>query len=259
MEMLKYCTSQSMRAFALIILLLCPSVIKAQVEIHLDGTGGEEWLQPYLDQTGSEYGFVYGKEYYPYYYRARNSPILRDDERRTASLTFDGRTYDNLELQYDTYIDAVVYGYESLPLENKMRKVSLNKYELSSFDLYFIADTMHFRYFAHDRDTSFNLDDGFYEVVRDSKTKFIIRHRSEKYINLNTPDRHAFDDYLYKPLFYINTGDGYQKITSRKHFTGLFNAGAGKVSRFLRAARIRIRKADKRQICEVLQYYEQLD
>ena len=259
MDVPKYNTSQGMTVFVLTFLLLCSPVAKAQVDIQLDKIEGGEWLQLYLDQTDSEIGFVHGKEYYPYYYRSVNSPVLRAEERRTASLTFDGRTYDNIVLQYDTYTDEVIYTYDNLFIDDKIRKVSLNKYDVGSFDLCFSGDTMHFRYFAQANDSLFNLSDGFYEVVRDSKTKCVIRHQSEKNIVLNSPGSYAFDDYLYKPVCYINTGDGYQKFTSRKQFTRLFNSSSVQISRFLRSNRIRIKKADKVQISEVLKYYEQLN
>jgi hypothetical protein len=259
MDVPRHHSSRGMRFFALVVLLLFSPVIKGQVHIHLDKIEGGDWLQLYLDQTGSEIGFVNGKEYYPYYYRSMNSPIFRADERRKASLTFDRRIYDNLVLQYDTYLDEVIFTYDTLFLGDKIRMVSLNKYNVSSFDLYFSGDTIHFRYYAKEKDPDFNLSDGFYEVVHDSKTKCIIRHQSEKYTILDSPGSYAFDDYLYKPGCYINTGDGYQKITSRKQFTRLFNSSSVQISRFLRTNRIRIKEADKGQISGVLKYYEKLN
>ena len=247
------------RVFAFVLLFLCSPLVKSQDDIHIDKIEGGDWLRFYLDQTSIKRGFVNGREYYDYYFRSMHSPILRDDEPRTAILTFRGRTYNNLDLQYDTYTDEVVYAYDSLILGDKFRKVSLNKYDVDRFDLCFRKDTMHFMYLSTEIDSSFSLNDGFYEIAHDSKTKFIIRHVSVKYTILDSPGTYAIDDYQYKPVNYINTGDGYKKITSRKQFVRLFNSSSSQISRFLRTNRINIRKADKRQISVVLNYYEQLN
>ena len=233
--------------------------MKGQTGIHLENTEEGEWLQQYIEKTAPALGFVNGREYYIYHFRSKNSPILRNDERRTANLTFRGRTYYNIVLQYDTYTDEVIYSYDTVTVDNKIPRVSLNKYDVISFDLCFDYDTLHFRYLSGASDPTFSLPDGYYEVVLESKSRFIIRHKSEKYTNLDYMNSYAIDEYLYHPIFYINTGDGFQKITSRKQFIKLFSPAAAQISRFLRTNRIKFRKADKGQITRVLKYYEQID
>lgn len=248
-----------LRVVTLNVLLLCSFVTKSQDGTHGNQAAAGDWLQSYLKQTGSERSFIYGREYYPYYYRSRRSPILRSDERRTASLTFCGRTYDKLILQYDTFTDEVIYTYDSLVFGNKIRKVSLNRYYVSSFNLFFRSDTMHFRFLTKRNDSTFNLSDGYYEVVHDSRTRYIVRHESYRLRLLGAPGQYALEDYQYQPCGYIDTGDGYQKITSRRQFLKLLSPYSAEIRRFLRSNKISIRNPDKQLVSEVLKYFEQLN
>ena len=207
----------------------------------------------YLQKTGFAREIVDGKEYFPYYYRSRSKPILRLDEERSALLIIHGSTFNHLILQYDTFTDEIIYSDDSLIFNNQICKIALNKDEISCFDLCFNRDTLHFRYFGKDRDTSFNLEEGFYEVVYDKETKYLIRHVSSGYLTI---DKNK--EYLYEPVNYIKVFNGFSRITSTKQFIALFGKRSDDIRHFLRQKKIRILRADKKQITEVLNYYEAL-
>jgi hypothetical protein len=214
---------------------------------------GQRLKNLYLAKTGSPREYIDGKDYFPYYFRSGTTPLLRPEEGRTASLTIHGRTYDGLTLQYDTFSDELIYADDSLIYNNRVCKVSLNKEYVSRFDLYFRSDTLHFRYFKRESDTTFSLPEGFYEVAYEMKTKFLIRHVST---NDLSPDK--TESYIYKPVNYIQVSHGYAGIESRKQFVSLFGDKSEEISRFLHQKHIRIKKAVKEQIRDVLKYYEAL-
>jgi len=216
-------------------------------------TGSDKLTNLYLDKTGSEREYIDGRDYFQYYYRSKTTPLLRPGEERSASLTIHGRSYKGLDLQYDTYTDEVVFTDDSLIYNDRVRQVSLNKYQVIRFDLCFRHDTLHFRYFSTESDTNFNLPEGFYEVAYEMKTKLLVRHVSSVHIS---PDKIA--DYVYKPVNYIRVSDSYAEVRSRKQFLSLFGNRSDEISRFIRQKHVRINKADKKQIAEVLKYYEVL-
>lgn len=213
----------------------------------------------YLGRTGSAREYIDGKDYFPYYSGLRTSPILRPDEEQTALLVIHGRKYDNLVLMYDTFIDEVIYTDDSLIYKKLKRQVALNKYNVGRFDLFFRNDTLHFRFLCHDSDPDFNLDDGYYEIVHDSRTEFIIRHSSAEVIHSSPDDISDLREYFYEPVNYIKTGKDFHKVSSRKNFTDLFGNRSDEISRFIRQHGIRIKTADKEQLTEVLKYFELLD
>jgi hypothetical protein len=70
---------------------------------------------------------VNGIDYVPYYYRSDSKPLLFNGTRYESSLILKGRRYSNLSLEYDTYLDEIVYSDNSKYIESKVFKVALNK------------------------------------------------------------------------------------------------------------------------------------
>ena len=242
-----------------VFLFVAVPILNSQQIIPLHYTGGQGMIGVYQEKIYSPRAFIDGKNYYPYYLNAKNIPLLRDEERRSARLTINGRSYDNLVLKYDTYTDDIIYTDDSLIYDNRVRQVALNKYKVSSFDLIFSYDTMFFRFFSKTIDSTFNLPEGFYEVASSGKVTCLIRHRS--YATKVAPGYNAASlrDYVYKPENYIRTDTDFVRITSRRQFTELFGEHSHDINRYLQSRRINISKADKRQIIEVLKYFEKLD
>lgn len=203
----------------------------------------------YVVESGSGSDFISGREYRGYYFRSDHKPVLFYGRERTASLVCKGRTYANLVLQYDTYLDQVIY----MVYDNwNASQLAINSDNISRFDLYFDYDTLTFRHISDELYPSFNLDDGFYEVVHDGKCKYIISHRSTHYM------RNGVDEYDYKPTGYVMVNGGFNKITTQKQFVNLFGDKSKEIKQFIENNRIRINRADKRQIKEILKFYESL-
>jgi hypothetical protein len=207
----------------------------------------------YVVETGYVNNFINGRDYIQYYFRSDHKPILHYDRERSASLTYKGRAYDNLVLQYDTYFDKVIYSDNSMVYNDIVRQVALNSANINRFILYFDNDTLNFRYFSDEFDPAFNLEDGFYEVVYDGTCKYLVRHKSTKY------KFQGVDEYSYKPSGYVRVGDVFVRITSRKQFVNLFSGKSKEINRIISEKRIKIRMADKHQIADILRFYESIE
>ena len=54
-------------------------------------------------------------------------------------------------------------------------------------------------------------------------------------------------------------GDGFVRITSRKQFVNLFGNRSKEIKKFIKEKRIRIPRADKQQIADILRFYESIE
>jgi hypothetical protein len=207
----------------------------------------------YVDETGCGRDFINGRDYVQYYLRSEHKPILYPEKEGTASLTYRGRVYRNLVLHYDTYLGQVIYGIKSTTSMDFVRQVALNSDNISQFVLYFDRDTLTFRYFSNKTDPSFNLDDGFYEVVYNGRCKYLLRHMSTHYM------LHGVDEYSYDPSGYVMVGEGFARITSRKQFVNLFGKRSKEIKQIIKERRISIRNPDKSQIADILRFYESIE
>ena len=195
---------------------------------------------------------INGREFNPYYIKAKIKPILFDGKRHSGSLIYEGRRYNNLKLDYDTYSDQIIYSDSSKFLNDKLFRIVLNKDPVDGFCLYFADDSLIFRHFRSGDNGQSDISDGFYEVVYDGQSKYIIKHQS-------VPDvSEGLNVYTYSMSQYIFVGGRFYNVKSSKSFVNLFKKDSDAIRKFMKKNRFRFNKADKYEIASVLRYYDTL-
>ena len=195
---------------------------------------------------------INGKEYESYYSRSKIKPLLYLNKERTASIITKTRRYNNLTLQYDTFLDEVIYTDTSRTFNYRFPQIALNKNIIDGFNLYFNKDSITFRYFRLPECSKYNLTEGFYEIVYEAKSQFIIKHESTFYV------REALNNYKYSPKNYISVNNTFIKIKTNKELLALLGDKSEEVKQYMRKYGIKIRKADKGQILRVIKFYDSL-
>jgi hypothetical protein len=206
----------------------------------------------YSEKVEAPKEIINGKEYEPYYLRSEVKPLLFPGKKRTASIFTKTRRYNNLTLQYDTFLDEVIYTDISRTINFRFPQIALNKDILDGFNLYFEDDSLKFRYFRLPECSEKNLKEGFYEVVCEGKSSYIIKHESSFY------ERKGLNNYKYSPKNFISTGGAFYKIKTRKNLQSLFGEKYPQIKAYLYSSGIRMRKADKDQILSIVKFYDSL-
>jgi hypothetical protein len=196
---------------------------------------------------------INGKEYVSYYTRSTSKPLLFPKKKRSASLFTASRRYNNLRLEYDTFLDEVLITDTSRTINYTFPVIALNKDIVEGFNLYFEDDSMLFRYLRQSRSPETNLEEGFYEIAYQGKSKYFIKHQSSFYV------KDGLNEYKYSPENYINTGGAFFKISGKASLLKLFGEKSAEVKKFLHMSRIRIRQADKNQFISILKFYDSLN
>jgi hypothetical protein len=195
---------------------------------------------------------INGREYFPYYYKSEINPLLFSGKKRSGSLLMNGEKYDNLSLDYDTYLDEVIYSDNTKFFYNKSLVIAVNSEQVDGFNLYFGDDSLTFKNLRSGFDVNYNLPEGFYEVVYDGTSKYIIKHKStiskEKSMNV----------YLYSPTAYVMAGGDFSKLRSKRGFIKLFGIRSEEIRKFIRSNDVQIRRGEKNKIASVLRYYDTL-
>jgi hypothetical protein len=255
--------SVMLRNLIFVFLLLNSLTLNAQKQFQIiTGTGKDvdmsfekdqknKLFQLYLLKCESSPDLISGRVFYPYYSRSESKPILYYGKKHSSLITSKGRTYKDFTLNYDTFRDQVICGPFVFEADNAF-DLELSKEYIDGFQLCFTDDTISFRYLRKGEISNFNLDEGFFEVVYDGKSKYLIKHKSTEYIS------NSISEYEYAPVGYINTGNGFSKITKSKQFLKLFGTRSAEVKRFIKYSGIRIHRLNKTQIVSVLKFYDNL-
>lgn len=196
--------------------------------------------------------FIDGKEYFNYAYKSKNTPLFFSAMNFNAVLFMDGKRYENLRLQYDSYIDEVLYMDTSRVINYQFPKVVLKKDAVDGFILILGMDSMFFEHLACLNDKENKSDGGYYEVVYDGPSKYVIKHRAILYLS------EARNEYKYSPENFILNSGVYHKINNNKEFLNLYISKSKEIKSFLRRNSINMRKATKVEIAETLKYCDAL-
>jgi hypothetical protein len=212
----------------------------------------ENIQKSYSDKVEAPREFINGKEYESYYTRSKSKPLLYPDRKRTATIITRTRRYNNLTLQYDTFLDEVIYTDTSRTINYRFPQIALNKDIVDGFNLYFDDDSLIFNYYRQPECVKNNLEEGFYEIAYTGKSRLIIRHTSSYYV------REGMNEYKYSADKYLSTGEGFSRIKSKGDLLKVLGNKSAEIKKYLHMARIRIRQADKNQFVEILKYYDSL-
>src|SRR5664280_3157013 len=89
----------------------------------------------YSEKIESRGEFINGKEYESYYGRSIYKPLLFPDKKRNSTLFTHTRRYSNMTLQYDTFLDEVIYTDTSRTINYRFPQIALNKDIVEGFNL----------------------------------------------------------------------------------------------------------------------------
>jgi hypothetical protein len=193
---------------------------------------------------------INGKEFISYFYRSKTNPFLFSALVFRATLYFNNRKYSDVKLQYDTFLDEVIYTDTTKMLNFEFPKICLNRELIDSFSFKFKGGIYKFINLKFPADSRNHPEDGFYEVAYDGPTRFIIRHMSAEYV------RDGVNEYEYSPVSYFYIDGTYRKLTNMKDFIQMFGLRADEIKEYLHRKKIKIRKAGKNDIAEILRYYD---
>jgi hypothetical protein len=207
----------------------------------------------YSERIEAPMELINGKEYEPYYLRSKSKPLLFPDRKRTATIVTKTRQYINITIDYDTYLDEVVFTDISKNINFRFPQIALNKDIVDAFWLYFEYDSLYFKNFREVDCSGLNIKEGFYEIAYNGKSRYIIRHSSSFYT------KEGLNEYKYSPENYFSVGGAYYEIKNKRTLLRLFGEESDKVKKYIRASRIRVNKADKDQFISILRFYDSLN
>lgn len=195
---------------------------------------------------------INGEEYLFYFFQSKTNPLFYSREKFNSTLFINNRQYNNVKIQYDTYLDELIYTDTSRIINFEFPRIALNKDIIEGFILFINGESINFRHLRFGEKRGEKIEDGYYEVVYEGPTKYIIRHRSVLYRD------ESLNEYKYSPVHYVSAGDGYYDIKNKKNFILIFGNRSEEIKGFLRKSKMRLKRADKSQIVELLKYYDSL-
>lgn len=193
-----------------------------------------------------------GKEYEFYFFPSISSPLMPLKQMPTASIVIHGNKYENIMLQYDTYKDLVVYFDPENLINSSICPIAINKYIIDEFNIVLSTGDLKFKYFEFPNDPKAKKRNGFYEVIYNGNSKYIVHHKSDLIVE------EARDIYKYRPDKYVVNEGILYKFKGKRSLLKAFNDKSTELKKYIKSSKISVRKARKKQIGSILEYYDSL-
>ena len=175
-------------------------------------------------------------------------PYFYDHRPVAGTLIFKNQVYEADALLYDILNDKLVYRYYSDNFD--INNIALDENFVSEFAIYNSV----FRYFRDLKTKSgIKQKDGYYEVVYDGDSKFLVRWEKTKSFDFNAPDK--FEDI--KSMYLLKDGM-VVRIKNKLQLMKQFADKKREVKKHMRETHLILELGDDSSIDTVLEYYERL-
>lgn len=206
----------------------------------------ESPLSNYKTATNKSQNLYNGRRYF------LNDPISDEHqfyiERQwqTGSVIYDGQQFDSLSLMYDIHKDQLIIK----DLHNNFLLLVVER--VQAFDI----NQHHFKRMIPGENLPTNMSTGFYDILYDGNTKFIIRRKKDRQEKI--VDMKIIPLYESKDNYYIFRHNTYWPVRKRKSVLALFPEHGRELRRLVRRKGISYRKNREQAIVEMVRYFDEI-
>lgn len=192
-----------------------------------------------------------GSEYELYYPVTGSNPLFPHERYPNGRVVIEGVEYEPVVIQYDTYIDQLIYFDPRHHIGQLVIPVILNKFSIDEFELGITGDRMFFKYIDFP-DSPVYPDDGFYEMIYEGASRLMYRYNSILAVTNG--------EYIFKirKVKILENDHKYYRITGKN---SLFKALSDKkkdMRNYLKEKKLHVRIADKKDFRNILTFYDRI-
>jgi hypothetical protein len=197
-------------------------------------------IKRHTEEVGVNSNFYNGAQYEEYSPQTNEHPYLHPDWSY-GSVEYDGEFYKRVPLLFDIANDQVVSSYIH---GNTFRLVNEKVGSFILKDQKFV------------RITDEQVPAGFYQLVYDGKTRFVIRRRKMFFTKLDgNVIRNAFD---LKIEYYLVKDGKFHLVRGERSLLGSLGDHKQEVKKFMRERRIHYGSDKEKSAVSILTYYDQI-
>lgn len=180
------------------------------------------------------------------YPKAEGNQFFLSETFLKGSVTYNGRRFNNLDLQYDLINDELILRIESYPV------IMMNKEMVDSFCLAF--ENRLYQMVNTGTETSGILK-GYVNVLYDGPTALYVKY-TKKILPLAVNGR--YDLFIQEHNIYVKLGAEIVPVTGKGKLLNLLNVKKKEIRSYLGSNRFKVIKKDPATFIPVLRYYDSL-
>lgn len=180
------------------------------------------------------------------YSRVTGDQFFLTDKYIKGSVTFNGKTFENLDLKYDIYSDELILSIDTYPV------IIMNKEMIDSFSLKFGNRTYHIINAGTD---TLNVLKGYVNILYNGPSALY-----GKYTKKIQPlaDDGKYDLFYQEHMVYLRNGSSIIQVTGKKKLMNLLEDKKKEIRDYLKRTRIKVTQKDPYTFIPVLEYYDSI-
>ena len=163
-----------------------------------------------------------------------------------GSVTYNGRKFSDLDIQYDIANDELILKIGSYPV------IIMNKEMVDSFSLHFGIRNYHI--INTGNDTSGVLK-GYVNVLYDGPTALYTKY-TKKILPLAVDGR--YDLFIQEHRIYLRKGTEVEPVAGKRRFFELLADKKKEIRHFIKSGRVKVKQKDPETFVPVLKYYDSI-
>ncbi len=199
---------------------------------------------------GKDFRLVNGRIYSQPNMKAKGHPYFKDIHWMSGSVTVNGKTFSGLQLNYDIFMDQIIYLDEGL--DDNKRMILLNKNQVSGF----IIEGHPF--IKLDPSDSNNISESqYFEFLY--KGGISLFKKWSKEFESNATQEHPNGLFLDpKTIRYLMKNNNLYKVPDRNALLKVCENRKEELKKYMRKNRIYVRNAPDQKLIELIKYYNSL-
>lgn len=199
--------------------------------------------QVYFNGIGDQAAKFNGSQYQGYLVSFQDGhPYFKFDYLSKGSITYDGLTFDNLNLLYDEVLDCVVF-------QDNTHRIQLVNERLSEFNI----EGYNFERLVK-KDNSPLINTGFYQVLSKGKIN-LYKKETKRIIDKITNTNELTVLFEVHQYYYILQGNQFYPINRKKDLIKHFSTSDLKFIKWIKSSELNFRKDKERSLTKVIDYY----
>ena len=203
-------------------------------------------IRGYEQTVGVNSPLYKGKEYVDYTFRIQGDQYFQSYIWEKGSVYYDGLLYSDVSMKYDIANEVLIVDHAHLPFQVALESANIDYFSL--LDHHFIrleADTL----------THAGISTGFYDLLYDGKTRFLVKRA--KILKDAIEDRQLHYWFEATDRYFIQKDDVFHRVKSKRSVLKVFYDHKKDIQRFMKRNKIKFRKQPEEAIHRIVMYYDQ--
>ena len=216
-------------------------------QIPQDGVASHSHPQPiknliafYENTIGISSPIYSGREYVGYDLRINGHPYYSAPEWQTGSLLYDSLLYQNVLLNYDLALDALI-----VQSPENFNKIVLNKEKISWFQL---NDHL----FANLATQELS---GFYDVLMGGSIQFFVKNT--KHMNKEVRNKEIYLEFVEETKYFVQKDGETHRIDNKRDLFKIFALEKKDMKKMLNKRNLKFKNDPERAILSMINFYEE--